>query len=262
MGAPDVVLKGCEEEIEKLLHPKVKEKKYSIKYAGSYLENQKNRYLIKLSELTEFEETEIIEESFEEIETTYKALTEKFSTSESTYNQLVKILNMCNQNMNNCQNRIEENGYYVHDFEEKNQIFEKINESDLKSYKTNIDILEKNIKSLKGRLTEKDKAESEIIGQIKLSIGQLQKSGFEYEIEDKISNNEIIKTYMNENKNKIISNKTNIRNITNKIQDVENEVEEFKKECIGLENFITDKKQGPQRLAAAEVLIFMVYIEE
>ncbi len=27
-------------------------------------------------------------------------------------------------------------------------------------------------------------------------------------------------------------------------------------------NFITDKKQGPQRLAAAEVLIFMVYIEE
>ena len=47
---------------------------------------------------------------------------------------------------------------------------------------------------------------------------------------------------MNENKNKIISNKTNIRNITNKIQDVENEVEEFKKECIGLENFITDKK--------------------
>ena len=64
------------------------------------------------------------------------------------------------------------------------------------------------------------------------------------------------------NKNKIISNKTNIRNITNKIQDVENEVEEFKKECIGLENFITDKKQGPQRLAAAEVLIFMVYIEE
>ena len=58
------------------------------------LENQKNRYLIKLSELTEFEETEIIEESFEEIETTYKALTEKFSTSESTYNQLVKILNM------------------------------------------------------------------------------------------------------------------------------------------------------------------------
>ena len=31
MGAPDVVLKGCEEEIEKLLHPKVKEKKYSIK---------------------------------------------------------------------------------------------------------------------------------------------------------------------------------------------------------------------------------------
>ncbi len=27
MGAPDVVLKGCEEEIEKLLHPKVKEKK-------------------------------------------------------------------------------------------------------------------------------------------------------------------------------------------------------------------------------------------
>ena len=82
MGAPDVVLKGCEEEIEKLLHPKVKEKKYSIKYAGSYLENQKNRYLIKLSELTEFEETEIIEESFEEIETTYKALTEKFSTSE------------------------------------------------------------------------------------------------------------------------------------------------------------------------------------
>ena len=172
----------------------------------------------------------------------YKALTEKFSTSESTYNQLVKILNMCNQNMNNCQNRIEENGYYVHDFEEKNQIFEKINESDLKSYKTNIDILEKNIKSLKDRLTEKDKAESEIIGQIKLSIGQLQKSGFEYEIEDKISNNEIIKTYMNENKNKITSNKTNIRNITNKIQDVENEVEEFKKECIGLENFITDKK--------------------
>lgn len=206
------------------------------------LENQKNRYLIKLSELTEFEETEIIEESFEEIETTYKALTEKFSTSESTYNQLVKILNMCNQNMNNCQNRIEENGYYVHDFEEKNQIFERINESDLKSYKTNIDILEKNIKSLKGRLTEKDKAESEIIGQIKLSIGQLQKSGFEYKIEDKISNNEIIKTYMNENKNKITSNKTNIRNITNKIQDVENEVEEFKKECIGLENFITDRK--------------------
>ena len=99
--------------------------------------------MIKLSELTEFEETEIIEESFEEIETTYKALTEKFSTSESTYNQLVKILNMCNQNMNNCQNRIEENGYYVHDFEEKNQIFERINESDLKSYKTNIDILEK-----------------------------------------------------------------------------------------------------------------------
>ena len=43
MGAPDVVLKGCEEEIEKLLHPKVKEKKYSIKYAGSYLENQKNK---------------------------------------------------------------------------------------------------------------------------------------------------------------------------------------------------------------------------
>lgn len=198
--------------------------------------------MIKLSELTEFEETEIIEESFEEIETTYKALTEKFSTSESTYNQLVKILNMCNQNMNNCQNRIEENGYYVHDFEEKNQIFEKINESDLKSYKTNIDILEKNIKSLKDRLTEKDKAESEIIGQIKLSIGQLQKSGFEYEIEDKISNNEIIKTYMNENKNKITSNKTNIRNITNKIQDVENEVEEFKKECIGLENFITERK--------------------
>ena len=30
---------------------------------------------------------------------------------------------MCNQNMNNCQNRIEENGYYVHDFEEKNQMF-------------------------------------------------------------------------------------------------------------------------------------------
>ena len=25
-------------------------------------------------------------------------------------------------------------------------------------------------------------------------------------------------------------------------EDVENEVEEFKKECIGLENFITDKK--------------------
>ena len=208
----------------------------------SNLENQKNRYLVKVSELTEFEEAELIEESFEEIETTYKALSEKFSTSESAYKQLLKILNMCNQNMNNCQNRIEENGYYVHDFEEKNQIFERINESDLKSYKTNIDILEKNIKSLKGRLTEKDKAESEIIGQIKLSIGQLQKSGFEYEIEDKISNNEIIKTYMNENKNKIISNKTNIRNITNKIQDVENEVEEFKKECIGLENFITDRK--------------------
>ena len=163
--------------------------------------------MIKLSELTEFEETEIIEESFEEIETTYKALTEKFSTSESTYNQLVKILNMCNQNMNNCQNRIEENGYYVHDFEEKNQIFERINESDLKSYKTNIDILEKNIKSLKGRLTEKDKAESEIIGQIKLSIGQLQKSGFEYEIEDKISNNEIIKTYSALKQNKEIETK-------------------------------------------------------
>ena len=123
------------------------------------LENQKNRYLIKLSELTEFEKTESIEESFEEIETTYKALSEKFSTSESTYNQLVKILNMCNQNMNNCQNRIEENGYYVQDFEEKNQMFERINESDLKSYKTNIDILEKNIKSLKDRLTEKDKAD-------------------------------------------------------------------------------------------------------
>ena len=32
-----------EVKIEKLLHPKVKEKKYSIKYAGSYLENQKNK---------------------------------------------------------------------------------------------------------------------------------------------------------------------------------------------------------------------------
>ena len=208
----------------------------------SNLENQKNRYLIKVSELTEFEEAELIEESFEEIETTYKALSEKFSTSESTYKQLLKILNMCNQNMNNCQNRIEENGYYIHDFEEKNQIFEKVNESELKSYKTNIDILENNIKSLNGRLADKNKDESELVGQIKLSIEQLQKLGFEYNIEEKISNNEIIKTYMNENKIKITSNKTNIKNIADRIKDVENEVKEFEKECIGLENFIIDRK--------------------
>lgn len=43
MGAPDIILKRYEEEIEKLLHPKVKEKKYSIKYAGSYLERQKDK---------------------------------------------------------------------------------------------------------------------------------------------------------------------------------------------------------------------------
>ena len=235
-----ILKESLEEKTERV--QEIEDEIRSLEKQINNLENQKNRYLIKLSELTEFEKTESIEESFEEIETTYKALSEKFSTSESEYKRLVEILNIRNQNMNNCQNRIEENGYYVHDFEEKNQMFERINESDLKSYKTNIDILEKNIKSLKDRLTEKDKAESEIIGQIKLSIGQLQKSGFEYKIEDKISNNEIIKTYMNENKNKITSNKTNIRNITNKIQDVENEVEEFKKECIGLENFITDKK--------------------
>ena len=159
-----ILKESLEEKIERV--QEIEDEIRGLEKQINNLENQKNRYLIKLSELTEFEETEIIEESFEEIETTYKALTEKFSTSESTYNQLVKILNMCNQNMNNCQNRIE----------------------------------------------------------------------------DKISNNEIIKTYMIENKNKIISNKTNIRNITNKIQDVENEVEEFKKECIGLENFITDRK--------------------
>ena len=42
LEAPNIILKQYEEEIDELVYPKVKEKKYSIKYVGNYLERQKD----------------------------------------------------------------------------------------------------------------------------------------------------------------------------------------------------------------------------
>lgn len=75
LNAPDGLLKPYEEKIEKLSHAKVKEQKYNIKYAGSYLERQKNigeidddEYFNEIFERDIWLEDNFKEESLDEFE--------------------------------------------------------------------------------------------------------------------------------------------------------------------------------------------------
>lgn len=204
------------------------------------LENRKNSYLGELAELSTFEKTELIDISFEEIKTNFEAFAKKFNASASEYNQLKEVLKIRNENMEGCRKRIEENGYYLLDFESQNKIFDKVLESDLKSLKTNIELLEKNIERLNIEFSEKEADNNKMFGRINTLKENLKKIGIEYNIDDKTSNNEIIDIYIGENNNKIKNNKTKINTLNSKIKDVEEQVGELNKECIGFDNFVKE----------------------
>ncbi len=201
----------------------------------------KDKYSEEFKKLNSFNETEMLNKSFEEIKAYYEALNEKMADSQTEIEGFKEKYELYMRNMEKCKDNIEQNHLTIEYFSNQNSDFEKVPKIDIEQLEDDINKLSIYLDTQNSYITNKESEYNKLKGQIELSIENLKEKGTQYLEKSCIQDDFKIDEEIANNNEKFKLNKKEIKNLLSKISDIDKKIKDLNIECSGLEIFITDK---------------------
>ena len=246
-----------EEKIE--IYNTIEEELENIKNKIREYETSKEKLQEEFNTLPEFSEAPKIQESFEEIKNTFKALNEKMQNSNKQFSDLQESYNKCIELMEKCKQFIVENECEIEYFSNKGQV-QKVPKSVLEEYAAKVEEAQKQFSNISNLYSETEKQHEHISAKIELLKEQLlNEKGETYDENKRIQDLETIKKEKENNQLKIKLNKKQISELTRVTKEVEEKTKELDTECQLLNNFIVEKEIEKMEVNTFEILESELY---
>ncbi len=213
----------------------------------------------ELKIIPEFNATKKIEESFEEIKNTYKALNNKINDSNTQFSQLQETYKIRKAMMEKCIQNIMQNGCELEYFIQKGYV-QSIPNTLIDEYISKVNEQKNKLQNINDNLNNKEKDRSSKLAKIEVLKEQLLNDKQEiYNEVERLKDINEIKKQIDNNKSKINLNQKQLVELKKKIKDVEEKIKYLDKECDLLHSFIEQSEIEEFEVNTQELLESEIY---